>query len=200
MTIFEAVKDSVTTRQVAEEYGFDVKRNGMMCCPFHDDRNPSMKVDERFHCFGCGEDGDVIDFVGKMFDLSPIDTAVKLAQNFGISYDGYRENKPRISVLRRIHRESTKKKEDAFANDLCAYCRQLMIWKKEYAPKQNGEGLNPLVVEALVNGPYVYELIAEFMSGSVIEKASLMDDYAKKFKKKAAEIQKVKMAVYDVSL
>ena len=37
---------------------------------FYDDKNPSMKVDQRFHCFGCGEDGDVIDFTAKLFDLS----------------------------------------------------------------------------------------------------------------------------------
>ena len=55
----------------AEHYGIEVKRNGMACCPFHDDRTPSMKVDKRFHCFGCQEDGDVIDFVGKLFGLSP---------------------------------------------------------------------------------------------------------------------------------
>ena len=32
--------------------------SGMACCPFHDDKNPSMKVDQRFHCFGCGADGE----------------------------------------------------------------------------------------------------------------------------------------------
>lgn len=71
MNLFEAVKDAVPTITAAEHYGIEVKRNGMACCPFHDDRTPSMKVDKRFHCFGCQEDGDVIDFVGKLFDLSP---------------------------------------------------------------------------------------------------------------------------------
>lgn len=56
----------------------------MACCPFHDDKNPSMKVDQRFHCFGCGEDGDVIDFTAKLFDLSPKEAAEKLAQDFGL--------------------------------------------------------------------------------------------------------------------
>ena len=51
--VFEAVKESVTTRQAAEYYGVQVGRNGMACCPFHDDKHPSMKVDRRFHCFGC---------------------------------------------------------------------------------------------------------------------------------------------------
>ena len=86
MTLFEAVKDAIPTRTAAEHYGIEVKRNGMACCPFHDDRTPSMKVDKRFHCFGCQEDGDVIDFVGKLFDLSPKRAAEKLAEDFGVRY------------------------------------------------------------------------------------------------------------------
>ena len=68
--VFEAVKESVTTRQAAEYYGVQVGRNMMACCPFHDDRHPSMKVDRRFHCFGCQADGDVIDFTARLFGLS----------------------------------------------------------------------------------------------------------------------------------
>lgn len=45
MTAFEAVKENVTTRQAAEAYGIPVRRNGMCLCPFHNDKNPSMKVD-----------------------------------------------------------------------------------------------------------------------------------------------------------
>lgn len=44
MHLFEAVKQSVTTRQAAERYGLNVNRNGMAVCPFHRDRHPSMKV------------------------------------------------------------------------------------------------------------------------------------------------------------
>ena len=55
--VFEAVKQAVPTRQAAESYGIQVGRNGMACCPFHDDKHPSMKVDRRFHCFGCQADG-----------------------------------------------------------------------------------------------------------------------------------------------
>ena len=59
MNVFEAVKQSVTTRQAAEHYGIRVNRNGMACCPFHNDKTPSMKLDKRFHCFGCGADGGI---------------------------------------------------------------------------------------------------------------------------------------------
>lgn len=84
MSIFQAVKEQVTTREAAEYYGIQVKRNGMARCIFHDDRNPSMKLDRRYHCFGCQADGDVIDFVGKMFGLTPYEAASKLAVDFGI--------------------------------------------------------------------------------------------------------------------
>ena len=46
-----------------------------------------MKADERFHCFGCQADGDVISFTSRLFDLSPKDAALKLASDFGIAYD-----------------------------------------------------------------------------------------------------------------
>ena len=107
--VFEAVKQSVSTREAAEFHGIKVRRNGMACCPFHDDKNPSMKVDQRFHCFGCGEDGDVIDFTAKLFDLSSKEAAEKLAQDSGLIYDSqapprrrYVRQKPRHRSFGRI--------------------------------------------------------------------------------------------------
>ena len=57
-------------RIIAERYGIKVNRNGMCVCPFHNDKNPSMKVDRRFYCFGCGATGDVIDFVSRLHGIS----------------------------------------------------------------------------------------------------------------------------------
>ncbi|WP_288156371.1 CHC2 zinc finger domain-containing protein, partial [Phocaeicola sartorii] len=54
MNLFEAVKDAVPTIAAAEHYGIEVKRNGMACCPFHDDRTPSMKVDKLNEGKGAG--------------------------------------------------------------------------------------------------------------------------------------------------
>ena len=59
MNIFSEVKEQLTTRQVAESYGLRIRKNGVACCPFHDDRHPSMKVDKNYHCFACGVGGDV---------------------------------------------------------------------------------------------------------------------------------------------
>ena len=67
MKLFETVKQSVTARQAAKAYGQEVDVHGMALCPFHDDHHPSLKLDQRFYCFGCGASGDVIDFAATSF-------------------------------------------------------------------------------------------------------------------------------------
>ena len=48
MNIFETVKAAVTVRQAAEHYGLKINRYGMICCPIHDDRHPSLKLNEDY--------------------------------------------------------------------------------------------------------------------------------------------------------
>ena len=55
MTIFEAVKTTITPRMAAEQYGLRVSQNGMTRCPFHDDRHPSMKLYEDHYRSGGAE-------------------------------------------------------------------------------------------------------------------------------------------------
>jgi DNA primase len=55
-------------------------------CPFHDERSPSFTVRPqvgRYHCFGCGEDGDVISFVQKLDHTSFHEAVEKLAARIG---------------------------------------------------------------------------------------------------------------------
>ena len=85
MSIFSLVKENVSARQVAEYYGLTINRNGMACCPFHNDNMPSMKLNERFYCFGCGEKGDAVDYVAKYFSLSPKKAAQKICEDFGLA-------------------------------------------------------------------------------------------------------------------
>ncbi len=110
MNVFDAVKPMVTTKQAAEMYGIRVKRNGMAVCPFHNDKNPSMKVDRRFHCFACQADGDAIDFVSKLFGLPVRDAAIKLADDFGINYDNKRRTSIRPPYQRTDSRTSLSKR------------------------------------------------------------------------------------------
>ena len=87
MNIFEAVKENVTAYDVATMIGLKPNRSKMVCCPFHDDRHPSMKVDTRYYCFGCGAKGDAIDFASNYYGISLKDAAEKLAADFCIHYD-----------------------------------------------------------------------------------------------------------------
>ena len=88
MRIFEIIKENVNLREAAELYGIDVNRYGKALCPFHNDRHPSLHVaDDHYYCFACGEHGDAIDFVGRLFQLSPYDAARKLIADFHLTPD-----------------------------------------------------------------------------------------------------------------
>src|SRR5699024_8365774 len=142
LNVFEAVKQSVTTRQAAEHYGVRVGRTGMCVCPFHDDKNPSMKVDQRFHCFGCQADGDVIDFVSRLENVSPKEAALMLAQDFSIPYED-REPTSRSRPKPRQRQESPeqqfKRMERYYFRVLSDYHNLLRRWKRDYAPKTPDE-------------------------------------------------------------
>ena len=174
--VFEAVKQSVSTRDAAAFYGIEVKRNGMACCPFHDDKNPSMKVDQRFHCFGCGEDGDVIDFTAKLFDLSPKEAAEKLAQDFGLIYDS--QAPPRRRYVRQ-KTEAQKFREDRQRcyRVLSDYYYLLKKWEADRSPRTPEEEPHPRFVEAIQKKAYVEYLLDLFLYESEEEQKAWIAEH-----------------------
>lgn len=182
MNVFEAVKQSVTTRQAAERYGMKVNRNGMCVCPFHNDKNPSMKVDRRFYCFGCGATGDVIDFVSRLHGIGSKEAALMLAQDFSIPYEDSR-NARKQPILPRLRRETEEQKfkrmERHCYQVLSDYYHLLRRWKEEYAPKQPDEAWNPRFVEALQNMSRLEYLIDVLLSGELPERAALITGHGK---------------------
>ena len=147
MNVFEAVKQNVTTRQAAELYGIRVGRNGMAVCPFHNDKNPSMKVDKRFHCFACQADGDVIDFVSRLFGLPSKEAAMKIADDFGISYDSRQKPSIRPKIREPTPEQKYQQEENHCYKILSDYFHLLRKWEKQYAPQQSDEVWHPLFVE-----------------------------------------------------
>ena len=140
MNLFQTVKAAVTLTQAAEHYGLELRRNGMTCCPFHEDRNPSLKLNEDyFYCFGCGASGDVIDFTAKLFGVSLKDAVTKLAADFGVSEDArqvsVRQNPSRLEELR-------------CRRALTDYLHLLKKWKTQYAPKTPEDSLDDRFVES----------------------------------------------------
>ena len=152
--LFETVMQSVSAWDAAQLYGIEVRRNGMACCPFHDDRHPSMKVDTRFHCFGCGADGDVIDFTSRLYNLSPKEAAEKLARDFGVAYDS--QAPPRRRYIRqKSEAQKRKEKREHGWRVLADYYHLLRKWETDYSPRTPDENLHPRFLEAIQKKDYM---------------------------------------------
>ena len=147
MTIYEIIKAAISVKQAAKHYGLNVNRNGMACCPFHNDRHPSLKLNEDyFFCFGCGAKGDVIDLVARLFNLSSYEAAQKLAADFGL------DPKPPTAAAmvkpKRPYIRQFREDEMLCFRVLTDYLHLLEDWKVRYAPKTPEDALDDRFVEA----------------------------------------------------
>ena len=177
MDIFTMVKAAVTVRQAAEHYGLQVRRNGMTCCPFHNDRHPSLCVsDNHYHCFACGEHGDVIDLTAKLFDLRLYDAARKLASDFHLALD-----KPLPESIRQKLKQKTKAQQLRENEQLCfsvlnEYRRLLLDWKKRYAPQAPEDSLDKRFVEACHRLPWVEYQLDILLQGDSYERSEVVSE------------------------
>ena len=164
-SVFEAVKQSVTVREAAQMYGIEVNRSGMACCPFHDDKNPSMKLNEEyFYCFGCGATGDVIDLTARLYNLSPKEAAEKLAQDFGLIYDG--QAPPRRYVRQKTETQKFQENRDHAFRVLADYFHLLRKWETGYTPKTPEAPMHPRFLEAVQQKDYIGYLLDSFLEDS----------------------------------
>ena len=174
MTIYETIKAAISVKQAAEHYGLKVSHNGMACCPFHNDRHPSLKLNEDyFFCFGCGAKGDVIDLVARLFDLSSYEAAQKLAADFGL------DPKPPTAAAmvkpKRPYIRQFREDEMLCFRVLTDYLHLLEDWKVRYAPKTPEEALDDRFVEACqMHCPIEY--MADVLTvGDLEERVALVD-------------------------
>ena len=181
MSIFEAVKQSVTTRQAAERYGIRVERNGMCRCPFHDDSTPSMKLDRRYYCFGCGATGDVIDFVSWLRGIGSKEAAILLAQDFTIPHEGSTD-KPSKPRQQNIDEQNYQHMERYCFRVLLDYYRLLCRWKED-TPQTPEDGFDPRFVEALQKLSLVEYLLDEMLGGDMQARASVVIEYGEEVRK-----------------
>lgn len=160
--------EAIPVRDAAEHYGLQMGRNGMTCCPLHEDHHPSMKLNERyFYCFGCGATGDVIDLVAKLFGLSNYEAVQKLAHDFGIDPDkppaAIALPKPERPLLKAYRQEEVR-----CLRVLCDYLHLLESWKMQHAPKRPEEDLDNRFVEACQMLNYV-EYLADLLIAAELE-------------------------------
>ena len=118
----QVIRDSVTMEQIITLYGYKTK-HGFMICPFHGDKDASLKVypgTGGWHCFGCGKGGSVIDFVMEHegCDFRTAVVAIDKAMHMGLADP--REYAYRAEIER-------KKQEwlDQYVGAINAYCDAL---------------------------------------------------------------------------
>ena len=174
MNLFETVKGAVTPRMAAERYGLPIQQGNMVCCPFHADCTPSMKLNEDyFYCFGCGASGDVIALTAQLFNLPPVEAAKKLAADFGIA-----GQKP--SILARLQRgKSQAETERRCFRVLGDYLRILQDWKEHCAPQSPEDAIDPRYAEACHMLERIENMLDILACGTPQERAEVVADLQK---------------------
>ena len=169
MIDFKTIRAAVPTIQAAKDYGLDVGRHGMARCPFHDDQNPSLKLDDRFYCFGCGASGDVIDFTARYLGISPHSAAVKLCRDYGLSSGDPLTIQPRPNI--RQFRED----ELLCIHTLSIYRKLLKDWKERYAPRPDSDIWDLRFCEALKALSTVDHLLDCLTIGTLEQRVTMVD-------------------------
>ena len=176
MELFSTVKTNISTIDAAERYGIEVKRNGKALCPFHNDRNPSLFVaDDHYHCFACGEHGDSIDLVAKLYDLPLHAAARKLASDFDLTPD-----KPPNKVMqekqnRKSEAQRLRENEKLCFSALLEYYKLLQERKQLYAPRTPEEKWHPYFIEACDRLDYVEYLVDTLIGSDSYERTEVID-------------------------
>ena len=194
MNLFETVRTNVKAVDVVLMAGFQPNRSKMICCPFHNDKHPSMQVDRRYFCFGCGAKGDAVDFVANCYGLSLKEAAEKIISDFGLTYNntGYAKGvrKP-IAAKRSEYQIWAEKKQELFAH-LSRLHEQLREMKMRYAPKDREDSeWSPLFVMAAKELTYVEHLYDYCMFEATEEELKRKIDEITK------EMEKIEKRMYD---
>lgn len=187
--VFSEIKSSLTMQEVARFYGLEINRAGMACCPFHDDKTPSLKIyDDHFYCFGCGATGDQTGLVAKLFGLRQIDAAKKIGEDFGLRlFDREFAAPIKMAVNPKYEMQKWLGEARQIVKD---YLTALYKWHRDYAPRNQDDEFHPLFVESLQKMDYIEYLQDILTRGSEDDKRDL-------YEKGKADIEKIQKRLDD---
>lgn len=153
----QQIKATLTMAEVARFYGFEINRQSLMVCPFHNDNKPSLRVydgQRGWHCFACGEGGDIIDFVSRLYNLKFRDALAKLNSDFNIGLnlaDGSKTDTRAILAYKAKQRlkQARIDRRDKELDRLAAADRQAHKMKKAFMPDGPAADFNDDFVRAV---------------------------------------------------
>lgn len=163
MDEISSIKEAVTMLDICDKYGIEVNRSGYACCPFHNERTPSMKVypgQRGYCCFGCGKSGDVIDFVKQYFSISFKDAVRKIDDDFGlhILIDDHADLRTRLAAGRAAYERQKrmeaerKRREDIEREYWDLYDAWLKLGEimDRHRPESIDDDVDPIFTRALI--------------------------------------------------
>ena len=176
MNVFGTVKTNINTREAAARYGVEVNRHRKALCPFHNDRHPSLFVDDdHYHCFACGEHGDVIDLTSKLYGLSLYDAAKKLAYDFGITQDKSPTKARQEKLNRKSEAQRLRENEKLCFSALFEYYKLLQEWMGVCAPRTPDDKVDNRFTEACHWLSYVEHLVDTLIGGDSYERTEVIE-------------------------
>lgn len=202
MNIFQEIKETIPLYDIAAGYGIQLNRSNMCSCPFHEERTPSMKIhDKGFCCYGCGEHGDTVKFVQKLFGLeNPLDAAHKINEDFHLGIDVSR--RPTVSEVTAAQtalkdRMDTQQRYNQTADILNKYFRTLQEYK-ELAPKSPLEIPDKRFIEYLHNIEelnFVMEQHMEMSDKPLSKRKEFLNDYNNYFTDIAKRVHQIEQDI-----
>lgn len=160
------IHDNISMFDIVKKYGFEPNRAGFIRCPFHAEKTASLKIykgSRGWHCFGCGANGDVIEFVKLFFNvdfpaaIGIIDHDFNLGLTKKPTLTQYRKRQERV---RAVNEEKKKRQEEEKR-----YWEIFDRWKRysedivRFAPKSPDEEYDDRFVEACKKLPYTEYLL-----------------------------------------
>lgn len=187
MSDIELIKNRIKISDLVGKYvSLKAKSNGeyVGLCPFHGEKTPSFTVSEHkgfFHCFGCGENGDIFTFLMKIERLEYIDALKTLAQSAGVVLKQQsKENFDRVKLAQKIYQEA-----------------QIFYHKAIYSPSRDAKK----TLEYMKSRGFTDETIKKYGIGFAPNYDSLPKHLLNKFSEKELLDSKIaykKKGLYDI--
>lgn len=168
-SFIEEMKQKVSIVDLIDSY-LPLKKQGkefVACCPFHSESSPSFKVNEDkqiFHCFGCGKNGGIIDFVMEHESISFSDAVETIAAKSGLTVE-------RVSSRQPIQKKSN------FEAKLTSIVKNIFTKKSELLTKKydiSNKTITELDLAAATNSNSLQKIIGNDES---LKKASALINF-----------------------
>lgn len=177
MNAFNEARERVTAEDAARRYGVTFDRRGWALCPFHNDHRASMSFKSgRFRCWACGENGDSIDFTGKLLGLEPLGAVERLNADFSLGLPLHR--KPTEAE----NREARRRQEVAQAHKAFEDWRRDLIndlnavYRMAHLALKSGNDLTDIEAEAIRRQAQAEYLADTLSHGSSKEQIEIFRD------------------------